>query len=58
VAYNGERREIGKFANAKEVEAVRESKKLESRTKEISAMAEANVQARRAAKKKRSSPTR
>jgi hypothetical protein len=53
MANTGERREINRFATAKESEAVSESKKLISRTKEISAIKNEKSQARRAAKKRR-----
>ena len=55
MANTGERREINRFASAKESEAVSESKKLVSRTKEVAANTEAKLLARRAASKKRQS---
>jgi len=55
MANTGERREINRFAGAKESEAVRESKNLVSRTKELAANTEAKLLARRAGSKKRQS---
>jgi len=54
MANTGERREIARFVNSKESEAVSESKKLVSRTKEASAIRDEKSMARRAAKKRRS----
>jgi hypothetical protein len=53
MADTGERREITKSVNAKETETVQESKKLVSRTKEISANKDAKNRARSAATKRR-----
>jgi hypothetical protein len=52
----GERREITKRVNAKEAEMVQQSKKLVSRTKEITADADAKNLARTSGTNKRRSP--
>jgi hypothetical protein len=50
----GERREITRRVNAKEAETVQESKKLASRTRQLSARTEAKNRARVAPTKERS----
>ncbi len=47
----GERREITRRVNAKEAETVQESKRLVSKTRQLSAKAEAKRRARGAGKK-------
>ncbi len=54
MADTGERREITRFANAKENETVQESKKLKSKTKQRSARA---VQENRTRKQRNVSPS-
>lgn len=49
----GGRREIQRFANAKEAETVKESKKLESQVKQESAKKDVSGKARSAQSKKR-----
>ena len=51
----GERREISKRVNAKEAEVAQESRKLASRTKELTAEADARNRARSAGTNKRKS---
>jgi len=53
--YTGERREITKRGNAKEAEMVQQSKKLVSKTREITADADAKNLARSTGKNKRKS---
>jgi len=53
--YTGERREITKRVNAKEAEMVQQSKKLVSKTREITADADAKNLARSTGKNKRKS---